>query len=101
MNKIIGITWYKDEDDYRRALELFIDSKSMPATFQAWQDLIKRECEYIKEAGDRALRVDIDFETFPDWCASRGFRPDAQGRTAYVNFIELEYKKTGKGIFVE
>ena len=48
-----------------------------------------------------ALRVDIDPETFKDWCKAHEFLPDSQGRTAFVNHVELTYKKTGKGTIVE
>jgi hypothetical protein len=30
-----------------------------------------------------------------------GFRADSQGRTAFVNHVELEYEKTGIGTLIE
>jgi hypothetical protein len=101
MNHIIGIAWYKDERTYRRALAIFTDSKNMPDTYGDWQAIVKRECEEIKGVGNIALRVDIDPETFKDWCNAHGFLPDARGRTAFVNHAELEYEKTGKGTIIE
>ena len=101
MNDIIGIAWFNDELIYRRALAVFIDSKNMPASFEDWKALVGRECEEIKRAGNIALRVDIDPETFVDWCNVHGFRADSQGRTAFVNDAELEYQKTGKGTVIE
>ena len=101
MNDIIGIAWFNDELIYRRALAVFIDSKNMPASFEDWKALVKKECEEIKRAGNIALRVDIDPETFVDWCNSHGFRADSQGRTAFVNHAELEYQKTGKGMVIK
>ena len=101
MNDVIGIAWYKDEATYRRALAIFTDSKNMPATYEDWQALVGREHEEIKGAGNIALRVDIDPETFVDWCNVHGFRADSQGRTAFVNDAELEYQKTGKGTVIE
>lgn len=97
MDHIIGIAWFKDEAAYRRALGVFTDPGNMPATYEDWKALVTKECELIKYAGNIALRVDIDPETFADWCASRGFRADSQGRTAFVSHVELEYQKTGKG----
>ncbi len=97
MNDVIGIVWFKDEPTYRKALAIFTDSENMPASYEDWKALVGRLCEEIKSAGNIALRADIDPETFTDWCNRHGFRADSQGRTAFVNLVELEYRKTGKG----
>jgi hypothetical protein len=101
MQDIIGIAWFSDERVYRRALAIFTNSENMPASFEDWKALVGRECEEIKGAGNTALRVDIDPETFVDWCNLHGFLADSQGRTAFVNHAELEYQKTGKGTIIE
>jgi len=90
-----------DERIYRRALAIFTDSENMPSSFEDWKALVGRELEEIKGAGNIAIRVDIDPETFTDWCNLHGFRPDSQGRMAFVNHVELEYQKTGKGTVIE
>jgi hypothetical protein len=101
MNDVIGIAWFKDEATYRRALAIFADPENMPASFEYWKALVGRECELIKDSGDIAIRADIDPETFTAWCASRGFVANSQGRIAFVNHVELEYQKTGKGTVIE
>jgi hypothetical protein len=101
MNDVIGIAWFKDEPTYRRALAIFTDSVNMPATYEDWKALVRRECEEIKSAGNIALRADIDPETFTDWCNGRGCKADSRGRTVFVNHVELEYRKTGKGTIIE
>jgi hypothetical protein len=101
MNDVIGIAWFKDELTYRRALAIFTDSENMPATYEGWKALVRRECEEIKGAGNIALRADIDPEPFTDWCNRHGFKADSQGRTAFINDVELEYRKTGKGTVIE
>ena len=101
MNDVIGIAWFKDELTYRRALEIFTDSENMPATYEDWKALVGKECEEIKRIGNIALRADIDPETFTDWCNVHGFQTNSQGRTAFVNHVELEYQKTGKGTVIE
>jgi hypothetical protein len=68
MNDIIGIAWYNDESTYLSALTIFTDSKDMPATYENWKTLVERELEEIKWIGNIALRVDIDPETFINWC---------------------------------
>ena len=101
MNDVIGIAWFKDELTYRRALAIFTDSGNMPATYEDWQALVGRQREEIKGAGNIVIRADIDPETFTDWCNVHGFRTNSQGRTAFVNHVELEYQKTGKGTVIE
>ncbi len=101
MNDVIGIAWFKDEATYRRALAIFTDSENMPASFADWKALVERELELIKDIGNIPLRADIDPETFPAWCASRGFKTDSRGRIAFVNHVELEYRKTGQGTVIE
>ena len=101
MNDVIGIAWFKDELTYRRALAIFTDSENMPATYEDWKALVGRQCEEIKRVGNIAIRADIDPETFTNWCNVHGFRTNSQGRTAFVNHVELEYQKTGKGTVIE
>jgi hypothetical protein len=101
MNDVIGVIWFNDELTYRRALVIFTDLANMPATFQDWKALVGRQCEEIKRIGNIALRVDIDPDTFADWCYVHGFLTNSQGRLAFVNHVELEYQKTGKGTIIE
>ena len=101
MNDVIGIAWFKDERTYRRALAIFTDPENMPATYEDWKAIVGRQCEEIKGAGNIAIRADIDPETFTDWCNERGLEANSQGRRAFVNHVELEYQKTGKGTVIE
>jgi hypothetical protein len=101
LNHVIGIIWFKDQLAYRRALDIFTDAKNMPATFENWKTLIKRELEEIKHAGNIALRADFDPETFLGFCNSRGFQANSQARAAFAEHIVLEYQKTGEGTVIE
>jgi len=101
MSDVIGIAWFKDERTFRTAHAIFTDSENMPATYEDWKALVTRECEEIRGAGNIALRADIDPKAFVEWCNNRGFKPDSQGRTAFVTYVELEYRKTGKGTVIE
>ena len=100
MNDVIGIAWYRDEATYRGALAIFSDPENMPGSYEDWKALVGRQCELIRGSGNVALRADIDPETFSAWCASRGYKPNSQGRIAFVNHVELEYQKTGKGTVI-
>ena len=101
MNYVVGVAWFNDELTYRRALTIFTDSQNMPATFEDWKALIGRQCKLIKGDGNIAIRADIDPETFTDWCHSHGFIANSQGRSAFANYVEIEYQKTGKGTVIE
>ncbi len=101
MNDIIGIVWFKDETAYRRALEVFTDSKNMPAAFEDWKALVARQLEEIRRVGNIALRADFDPETFIKWCNSRGLQANSQARTAFAEHVALEYRKTGEGTVIE
>jgi hypothetical protein len=101
MNDVIGVAWFKDESTYRRALAIFTDPETMPATFADWKALVEKQCELIRGNGDIAIRADIDLETFADWCNAHGHKADSQGRTAFANHIALEYRKTGQGTVIE
>ena len=101
MNDFIGIVWFNDELTYRRALEVFADSQSMPATFENWKALVGRQLEEIKRIGNVAIRADFDPETFMDWCNSRGLKANSQARTAFAEYVVLEHQKTGKGTIIE
>jgi len=101
MNDIIGVAWFNDELTYRRALDIFTDSKNMPATFKGWKTLVERQLEEITRVGNIAIRVDMEPETFTDWCIARGLQPNAQGRVAFVNHAILEHERTGKGTIIE
>ena len=101
MSDVIGIAWFKDEATYRKALAIFTDPQNMPASFEDWKALVGKECELIKSSGNIAIRADIDPDTFADWCNRHGFEANSQGRIAFVNHVELEYQKTGKGTVIE
>lgn len=101
LNYIIGILWFDGEAAYRRALAIFTDSKNMPATFEDWKALVKRQREEVKRAGNIAIRVDFDPETFIAWCNLRGFQANSQARGAFTEHVVLEYQKTGKGTVIE
>jgi len=101
MNDVKGIAWFEDEVAYRMALATFTDPENMPATFEDWKALVGRQCELIKSSGNIAIRADIDPETFIAWCVSHGFEANSMGRMAFVNHIELEYRKTGTGTVIK
>lgn len=101
MSDVIGVAWFKDERTYREAVDVFTDPGNMPARYEDWKALVRKQCELIKSGGNIAIRADIDPETIVQWCNAHGFKADSQGRTAFANHVALEYQKTGQGIIIE
>lgn len=101
MDDLMGVAWFKDKATYQRALNIFTDPENMPASYDDWKALAGKQCELIRDNGDIPIRADIDPETFPSWCAGRGFIADSQGRIAFVNHVVIEYQKSGKGTIIE
>lgn len=101
MGEIMGVAWFRDEQTYYRARAAFVDPENLPARFEDWQALVARQCELIRAGGTHVLRVEIDPDAFPAWCASRGLFPNSEGRLAFVKHAEIAYRKTGKGTVLE
>lgn len=81
-----GIAWYKSEDDYKKLLKIFEDAANLPDTYQEWLNGAKQGIKEMAAKGYTLEPVNIDPETFPDWCASRGLNINAEARIAFVNF---------------
>lgn len=101
MSYVVGIAWFKDEDTYRRAREVFTDAGNLPAIYKDWKALVEKQVELIKGGGNIAIRADIDPEAFVSWCASRGKEPNSQSKREFVKDVEIEYQKTGKGTVID
>jgi hypothetical protein len=98
--KAVGIVWYKNEADYKKALSIFEDSFKLPATYEAF---LRRfaEAVAIQERSEAiVVRAELDPETFSDWCAARSLHVDATGRAEWGNWKAAEYLRE-KGIFHE
>ena len=78
----VGAYWIKKED-YPALLKIFNDDK-MPRTWQEWLGMAEEMERGLKAYGHVVMRVPIDPNTFPDWCAAHGTRPDSQGRKTFV-----------------
>lgn len=101
MSYVVGIAWFKDEDTYRRAREIFTDSGNLPARYEEWKALVERQVELIRGGGNTALRADIDPEAFVSWCTSRGVEANSESKREFVRHVEIEYQRTGKGTIIE
>ncbi len=79
----VGVYWI-DEADYPAVLGMFEDGSKMPPTWTEWRKIAEEMERGLKAYGHPVMRVRIDPNTFPDWCAAHGTGPNAQGRKRFV-----------------
>ncbi len=75
-----AMVWYKEED-YESLLGLFDDTELLPKTYADWEKRAEDKKQEVDAAGDQVLKVFIDPETFPGWCASKNLPMDANSRS--------------------
>lgn len=101
MKKIAGIVWYNDEGVYRRALAIFTDAFNMPSSYEDWMIGVAKIAKDMKRDGWVLVRAELDPETFPGWCKTRGLNVDAKARGELGNDAAAEYLRTGKGVIID
>ena len=75
-----AMVWYKKEH-YNELLGLFDDADLLPLTYEDWLTRAEEKKAEVEGAGDQVIKVYIDPLTFPEWCAERGLRKDADARS--------------------
>jgi hypothetical protein len=80
---VVGVYWIKEED-YSAVLRIFEDGNRMPRSFAEWLKIAEEMERGLKAYGHVVMRVLIDPNTFPDWCASHDTRPNGQGRKRFI-----------------
>jgi len=89
--KAIGIVWYKNEADYKKALSIFEDSFKMPDTYEGFLKGFALAFAAFEKRGTIPVKAELDPETFPDWCVTRSLHVDATGRAEWGAWKALEY----------
>jgi len=79
----VGAYWIKEED-YPALLRIFDDARRMPPTWKEWLKMAEEMERGLKAYGHVVMRVRIDPNTFPDWCAAQGTSPGREGRKQFV-----------------
>ena len=79
----VGAYWI-NEEDYPALLRIFTDGNRMPRTWKEWLKIAEEMERGLKAYGHVVLRVRIDPNTFPDWCATHGTSPGGEGRKKFV-----------------
>ena len=79
----VGAYWIKEED-YPDLLRIFTDGNKMPRTWKEWLKMAEEMERGLKAYGHPVMRVSIDPNTFPAWCAAHGTSPGREGRKRFV-----------------
>jgi len=79
----VGVYWI-NEGDYPELLKIFPDGNRMPRTWAEWLKIAEEMESGLKAYGHVVMRVHIDPNTFPDWCAAHGTTPGSEGRKRFV-----------------
>lgn len=75
-----AMVWYKKED-WDTLKKMFVDGDRLPPTYEEWQSRAEEMKEQAQAAGDAVIKVFIDPETFPEWCAKKGVEMDSEARS--------------------
>ena len=79
----VGAYWI-NEEDYPALLKAFADGNTMPHTWKEWLKMAVEMESGLKAYGHVVMRVRIDPNTFPDWCATHGTTTGRDGRKKFV-----------------
>lgn len=91
-DNIVGMAWYKPEN-FKRVRAMYDDGYMLQTTYPDW--LATAELGYLhnQSRGVKVVRVDIDPEEFPRWCADQKLRMNAVGRLVYIQFMAEQVAK--------
>lgn len=86
----IGMAWFTVEN-FAQLRSMFEDADSFQATYSDWLDAAKASYAKQLQYGLPVTKVYLDTVEFPNWCAARGFRLDAEARVTYANAIANQF----------
>lgn len=92
--ELIGMVWYEAET-FEEARLLMEDRDRLPRTYAEWK--LKAEAGEQNSAGKAHLvvRATLRPQEFVQWCARHGQHINAQGRTAFANWVAAEKYRGG------
>lgn len=88
---IQAMVWYREEH-YHQLLSIFDDAELLPPLFTDWLDRAEKKKVEVEAAGDQVIKVFVDPETFPQWCAEKKLKMDANARSQLA--IEVAQAQT-------
>jgi hypothetical protein len=84
-----GIAWYRNKEEYERLLTIFEDSHKLHPTYEGWLAAAEQGLKAMQHSNPalKIVKVIIDPDEFPKWCAANGHKLDAEARIAYGNLM--------------
>ena len=82
---IVGIPWYRTEEDYEKLLSVFTDSDVLPGTYREWLEGAEQGLKTMGKQGHSVEKVYLDPVAFADWCRKSGKEANASARLRFVN----------------
>jgi hypothetical protein len=81
--RVIGISWFREED-YAAIRAISEDGHKMPSKWKDWLKGAEEMEQKAIQSGKVVERVNIDPDTFPDWCKKNGVGVNRQGRHKFI-----------------
>lgn len=96
--QVIGLPWFEPAT-YTKVCALMSDADRLFKTYAQWHSAAQRTEYHARSSGARTVRVVLDLEQFPAWCAQHrpGLHLDAQARMAYAAFIAAQQHRARQG----
>ncbi|MFW2367093.1 MAG: hypothetical protein ACN4GW_11795 [Desulforhopalus sp.] len=88
---IQAMVWYREEH-YLQLLSIFDDAELLPPLYTDWLERAEKKKVTVETAGNQVIKVFIDPETFPQWCAEKKLKLDANARSQLA--IEVAQAQT-------
>jgi len=81
--RVIGISWFREED-YAAIRGVSEDGHKMPSKWKDWLNGAEEFEQKAIQSGKIVERINIDPNTFPDWCKKNGVGVNRQGRQKFA-----------------
>lgn len=93
--KVVGLTWFKDEGDFKKALSLFDNAAAeMPLTYEDFLIVFDEAMKKVRDEGLIPIKAEIDPESFLSWCRARNVKSDHWGRLLFCNETAVSYLRS-------
>ena len=73
------------KEHWPRWLEIAEDRAAWRPTFKEWQQEVEARASRLREAGLEVVWIDLEPDSFLEWCMSRGYSNDAEARSRFAS----------------
>ncbi len=92
----VGLPWCREED-YNAFLAILQDANDWPTTWDNFVARMEKAERSFQESGQTVRRININPRTFPIWCASKGYRIDANACHKFAAEIAIKEQRNAGG----